>query len=188
MQNLFIVSGPSGAGEDSVINGLVKFLPTERVITTTTRAPRAGESDGHPYHFISKEQFQEKIANGEMVEYAKQYNGNFYGVTKAELERVAASGKIGIWKMDYKGVETAKRIFPNITAIFINAPLDIMEQRIRARGNMTEAHISERMAYTREWLNKHMNIYDYIIENEQGKLNETIRKVCAIIKKRANFA
>lgn len=184
IQNLFIISGPSGAGEDSIIDGLAQLLPIERTITTVTRAPRAGENDGHPYYFISTEQFQKKITDGEMAEYAQHYNGNFYGVTKTELERVTASGKIGIWKMDYKGVETAKKLFPGIIAILITAPLEIMSQRIRARDNVTEDYIAERMAYTKEWL-KHTDIYDYTVTNEQGKLDQAIQEVLAIIRKHA---
>ncbi|MFZ2299547.1 MAG: guanylate kinase [Candidatus Moraniibacteriota bacterium] len=184
MRNIFIISGPSGAGEDSIIDGLVKLLPIERTITTVTRSPRTGESDGHPYYFVSLETFRQKIADGEMAEYAEQYNGNFYGVTTKELERISASGKIGVWKIDYQGVETAKRMFPGIIAIFITAPLNILEQRIRMRDNFTEKYIRERMEYTKEWLN-HTDIYDYQIENEQGRLDEAIQKVAAIIKEHA---
>ena len=184
MRNIFIISGPSGAGEDSIINGLAKLLPIERTITTVTRHPRTGESDGHPYYFVSLETFRQKISDGEMAEYAQQYNGNFYGVTKKELERISASGKIGIWKIDYQGVETAKRMFPGIIAIFISAPLAILEQRVRMRDNLTEEYVKERMEYTKEWL-KHTDIYDYQVENEQGKLDEAIRQVYAIIRKHA---
>ena len=187
MQNIFIISGPSGAGEDSIIDGLAKLMSIERMITTTTRPPRAGENDGYPYYFVSSKQFQKKIASGEMVEYAKHYNGNYYGVTKTELERVAASGKIGIWKIDYKGVETARKLFPGIIAILITAPLLIMSQRIRTRDNVTEEYIAERMAYTREWL-KHTDIYDYTVTNEQGKLDQAIQEVLAIIKKHTSIA
>ena len=108
-----------------------------------------------------------------MIEYAKAYNGNFYGVTKEELKRITAPGKIGIWKIEYKGVMTAKRLFPNIIAILITAPLEILEERIRKRDNPTEAFLQERLAYTKEWL-KHSDIYDYIVENEEGKLDEAI--------------
>jgi guanylate kinase len=182
MNNIFIISGPSGAGEDSVIEGLSKLLPLEKIITTVTRSKRSGESDGHPYYFVSPETFENKIKQGEMAEYAKHYNDNYYGVTREELERVAKSSKIGIWKIDYHGVETANRLFPEIIALFITDPLDILEKRIRMRDNLTETYIQERMAYTKEWL-KHTNIYDYTIENEQDKLDETIEKVYTIIKK-----
>lgn len=187
MQNVFIISGPSGAGEDSIISGLEKFLPVERIITTTTRAPRSGESQGNPYYFISREAFETGITDNRFVEYARQYNDNLYGVTKDEIERVAQSGKIGFWKIDYKGVITAKKLFPGIIAIFISAPLEILESRIRRRDNPGEDYIRERMAYTEEWL-KHTDIYDHTIENEEGGLDEAIQKALAIIRTHATLS
>jgi guanylate kinase len=182
-KNIFIISGPSGAGEDSVIEGLKKILPVERVITTTTRAPRSGESQGNPYYFIPREEFENKITTGEFIEYAKEYNDQFYGVTRSELIRIGNSQKIGIWKIEYQGVITAKKNFPNIVAILLTAPLDIMEARIRRRGNLSEADIAERMAYSKEWLTHYTDIYDYTVENEEGKLDQTIAAFKSIIEK-----
>ncbi len=183
MKNIFIISGPSGAGEDSIIAGLTEKLPIERVITTTTRAMRPGDATGKPYYFVTHEEFEAKKLDGAFVEYAQEYNNQWYGVTKDELERVAASGKIGIWKIEYKGVMTAKQLFPDILAILITAPLDILEVRIRRRDNPTEASVQERMEYTKQWL-KHTDIYDYQVENEEGKLDEAIARVKAIIESR----
>ncbi len=180
-KNLFIISGPSGVGEDSVIDGLERRFPIERVITTTSRNPRPGDSEGNPYYFISKDAFEQGIANDRFFEWAKQYNDNLYGVTHAEIRRVAESGRIGIWKIDYQGVMTAKKLFPGIIAIMLTAPLEIMEARIRRRDNVTETFIKDRMDYTREWM-KHTDIYDYTIENEEGKLDQTIEKVAALIE------
>jgi len=179
--NLFILSGPSGAGEDSIINGLEKIMPIERVTTTTTREMRAGESEGNPYYFISKEEFKKKIKENGFFEYALQYNDNLYGVTFEEIERVKNSGKVGIWKIEYKGVMTAKKLIPGITTIFINAPLDELEERIRRRDNVADEYIKERMEYTKEWL-KHKDIYDHEIMNSNGKLEESTQKVAEIIK------
>ncbi len=145
---------------------------------------RPGESDGNPYYFVSKEVFEQRLAQGEFVEHAEQYNGNLYGITRQELDRLEQSGKIGIWKIEYKGVETAKKLYPGIIAIMISAPLDVLEERIRRRDNPSEAFMRERMAYTEEWL-KHTDIYDYTVENEQGKLDEAIEKVASIIKQHA---
>jgi guanylate kinase len=182
MENVFIVSGPSGAGEDSIIEGLSRVFSLERVITTTTRELRPGESDGHPYYFISRDAFKKRVTENDFVEYAEQYNGNLYGVSKGELGRLAHSGKIGIWKIDYQGAETAKRLFPDIIAIMVSAPLEVLEERIRRRDNPSEEFIRERMAYSEEWL-KHTDIYDYTVENEQGKLDEAIAKVAEIIRR-----
>lgn len=179
--NLFIISGPSGVGEDSTIQGLKKILPLEVVITTTTRDPRPGESQGNPYYFIKPEEFQTGIKNDNFFEYAKEYNDNYYGVTKQEIERVQSLDKIGIWKIEYKGVITAKQQIPGIIAILINAPLEILEKRIRQRGNVSEDFIKERLDYTKKWLN-HKHVYDYEVENVENKLDETIEKVANIIR------
>lgn len=181
--NIFIISGPSGAGEDSIIEGLCEYFPIERVITTTTREMRPGELQGNPYWFVPREKFEEKIKNGGFVEWAEQYNGNLYGVTKEEIERVKNSGKVGTWKIDYKGVISAKKTFPEIPSIFITVPdLPTLERRIRKRDNVTEEYIKERMEYTKEWM-KHQDIYDYKVVNADGKLDEAIQKVAEIIKK-----
>ena len=183
LSNIVIISGPSGAGEDSIIEGLRAYTTVNRVITTTTRDMRPGETDGSPYYFISQEDFETRIANAEMVEWAKQYNGNLYGVTKAELERVNALPGIGTWKIEYQGVITAKKLFPEIRSIFIMADsLDTLAERIRKRGGVTEEFIQERMEYTKEWL-KHEDIYTYKVINHQGKLAEAIQEVVSILQK-----
>ncbi|MFH1744610.1 MAG: hypothetical protein ABH881_00365 [bacterium] len=186
MKNIFIISGPSGAGEDSIIAGIKKIIPIEIVKSTSTRPMRPDESSGNPYYFISEEKFATGIKAGNFLEYAQEYNGHYYGVTHAEIERVQNSGKIGIWKIEYKGVMTAKKLFPEIIAIFINAPLDVLEKRIRARDFANDEYVKERMKYTKEWL-KHLDIYDYKVENEEGKLDKAIQDVVDIIEKnRAN--
>lgn len=182
--NIFIISGPSGAGEDSVIEGLEKYFQIERVITTSTRSMRVGESQGKPYYFISQPEFEKKIEQDELAEYAQEYNDNFYGVTKKELERVKNSGNVGLWKIEYKGVITAKKKFPEIKSIYIAPPsLEILRQRILKRDpNVSEEYLEERMEYTKEWM-KHEDVYDYKVVNEEGKLNETIEKVANVIRK-----
>ncbi len=183
LHNIVIISGPSGAGEDSIIDGLGKYATVNRIITTTTRAMRPGESDGNPYYFISKESFEEKIQNNEMIEWAKQYNGNLYGVTRSELERVNALPGIGTWKIEYQGVISAKKLFPEIKSIFIMADsLDVLIERIRSRSHVTDDYIKERMEYTKEWL-KHEDIYDYKVINRQGHLEEAVKEIVEILKK-----
>lgn len=183
MSNIFIISGPSGAGEDSVIEGLKKILPIEKIITSTARKIRPGEIHGVNYYYISKEEFEEKIRNDALAEWAQEYNDNFYGVTKEELARVDNSGKIGLWKIEYKGVMTAKIKFPEIKSIYIAPPsLEILRQRIKRRDpSVSDEYLDERMAYTKEWM-QHEDIYDYKVVNEEGKLEETIEQVAKIIQ------
>jgi len=180
--NVFIISGPSGAGEDSVIKGLKKHFDIERVITTTTREMRPGESQGRPYYFISKEEFKKGVKNGDFFEWAEEDNNNFYGVTRREIERAKNSGKVVIWKVDYKGVITIKKTLPETVTIMISAPADILEKRIRNRNKVSEEFVRERMEYAKGW-ERNKKFFDYIVENKEGKLNETISKVAEIIKK-----
>ena len=177
---MFIISGPSGAGEDSIIEGLKKILPIERVITTTTREKRSNIFAEDPYYFISKEEFKKGIAENRFFEYAREYNDQFYGVTKKEIERVINCDKIGIWKIEYKGVMTMKKMMPEIIAILITTEsLEVLKQRILSRG-ASEKFVEERMIYTKEWL-KHKDIYDYEVVNYEGKLDEAVEEVRGII-------
>jgi guanylate kinase len=180
-KNIFVIYGPSGSGQDSVIEGVQKKIPIERIVTTVTRPPRPEESQGHPYYFIDRASFEEKIKRGDLLEYVEKYLGVYYGVMTEEVERVAHSGKIGIWKVDFAGARDLKKRFPELTVIFINAPLDIIETRLRRRTTMTEADLQARLTHIREWLPK--SVYDYKVENEEGKLEQTVEAVCAIIEK-----
>ena len=187
--NIFIISGPSGSGQDSVVEGLKEYLPVERIITTTTRDKRQGEIEGNPYYFVSMDRMQEMISRGEMAEYAKEYNDKVYGVTKEELERVAnLKDKIGIWRIEYKGVITAKKEFPEIKSILIAPPsLEILRERILKRdGDVSSDFLEERMRYSEEFM-KHENIYDYKVVNEEGKLEETVEKVAEIIRRNSTL-
>jgi len=181
-KHFIIISGPSGAGEDSVIGRLKNILPIEVVTTTVTRKMRTGESQGKPYYFVTTEQFLKEIEAGNFFEYAKHYNGNYYGVGLNEISRIKEEKKIGVFKVDYQGVRSLKDKIPGIKAILLTAPLDVLENRIRRRDHVDDKYVAERMTYTKEWL-KHKDIYDYEVVNEQGKLAETVEKVAKIIEK-----
>jgi len=179
-QNLFVISGPSGSGKDSIIDGLKKYFPVEYVVTTTSRARREGEIDGRHYYFISEDEFKKRIDKNAFFEWAQVDNGNYYGVTHEEISRAMQSGRITIWKIDIKGVLAAKKLMPGIKAIFISVPLAALEKRIRERDKLSEQYVRERMAYAREWL-RHKSVYDYEVSNEEGRLDEATEAVARII-------
>ena len=95
--------------------------------------------------------------------------------------------KVGIWKIEYKGVIAAKKLLPKVKSVMIDAPEDVLIKRIKNRGDMTEIGLQERLDYNKEWLNN-KHIYDYIVINEEGKLDETIQKVANIIKKETKIS
>lgn len=179
--NLVIISGPSGAGKDSIIEGLIeRGLPIERVITGTTREPRRGESEGKPYYFLSQESMVAKIKQGEMAEHAQVY-GNEYGVTKQELLRVQSlKDSIGIWRVDEQGVRNIRTRYPDALTIGIAAPTEDLLKRTAGRGDKQE-QIKKRMASTKEWTGEE-DLYDYRVENKEGKLGETIDEVVNILR------
>jgi len=180
--NIFIISGPSGSGKDAIIDGLKKILPTKQLITTTSRPKRTGEHQGWPYYFISQKQFEKNIKENKLFEYDFHYK-NYYGLTYDEISRAKTSNKIYFWQAEYKGVIAAKKKIPGLTAIFINSPLEVLINRMRCREAKLDKKIfKQRVEDIKKWL-KHLDIYDYIIENKEGELRQTINQVAKIIKK-----
>ncbi|MBU1146388.1 guanylate kinase [Patescibacteria group bacterium] len=178
----FIISGPSGAGEDSVIEGLGKKIKFERVITTVTRAKRAGEREGKPYHFITVPKFKKMIKNKEFWEWARVY-GDYRGAAHKELNRLMRKKTLALWKVDYQGAETIKKKMPEVLSISISPPsLASLEKRLIKRGQDSLEVIKKRMPFTKKWL-KHTKGYDYIVVNRENKLKETIDRVFKILMK-----
>ncbi len=178
----FIISGPSGAGEDSVIEGLGKRIKFERVITTVTRGKRLGEKEGKPYHFITVPKFKKMIKNKEFWEWAKVY-GDYRGATHKELNRLKRKKILVLWKVDYQGAETIKKKMPEVLSISISPPsLASIEKRLVKRGQDSLEVIKKRMPFTKKWL-KHTKGYDYIVVNKENKLKETIDRVFKILMK-----
>ena len=181
MDRLFIISGLSGAGKDSVIETLKKTgLDFNLVITTTTRPMRSGENEGHPYHFVSEKEFKKLIQNNKLVEWAKVYD-NYYGVQKRDIENLIKGYKPVILKIDYQGAKTIKSKFPKTKVIFILPPsLEILEKRLRVRGQDSKQVIQRRLKEAKNEI-KNLDQWDYVIINEEGKLDETAEEVKKII-------
>jgi len=179
---IFIISGPSGAGEDSVIRELEKIIKFNRVTTTVTRKKRLGEKQGKPYYFVTVKKFKELIKNNKLVEWAIVY-GDYRGCTKKEINRLLKGKSPILWKADWQGIKTIKKIFPEAISILITSPsYQILEKRLVKRGKDSLKTIKQRERFTKEWL-KHKNIYDYIVVNRQGKLKQTTDRVIEIIRK-----
>jgi len=178
----FIISGPSGAGEDAVIRGLGKKIRLKRVVTTVTRKKRTGEREGRPYYFVSVPKFKKMIREGAFVEWAKVY-GDYRGSTKKEINRLSGKKVLALWKIDFQGVRTIKKQMPGVPAVFICTPsLKILEQRLIKRGLDSPVVIKNRRSFTKKWLTK-KRIYDYTVVNREGRLDKTVGNVFSILKK-----
>ncbi len=182
MGKLFIVTGPSGAGKDSVINAVKEQgLQFGQVVTTSTRIMRQNESEGNPYYFITREQFQAKVAAEEMVEWAEVY-GNLYGCTKQEVEAKLNANAIVIVKVDPQGARAYKKMMPEAKTIFIMPPsYEYLEKRLINRETDTPTVIKQRLATAQRELENLLD-WDYLVVNEEGKLNEAAEEVLTIVK------
>ncbi|WII71945.1 guanylate kinase [Bdellovibrio sp. 22V] len=163
---LIIVAAPSGAGKSSFVERLSKEDPRlVDIITYTTRSMRKGESDGHPYHFISSEDFQAKIKEGFFVEWAKVHT-NFYGTSYSSIESAWNQGKCAIMDVDIQGVETFKAKFPDAKTVFILPPsIDELRRRIEKRDGGMPADIEVRMANAEKEI-REASKFDYQIVND----------------------
>ena len=176
----FIISGPSGAGEDSVIEGLKDKIKYERVITTVTRGKRIGEREGFPYYFVSRKKFESMINKDAFIEWADVY-GDYRGATKKEIERLNKKNALALWKVDFQGVETIKKKIPGVLSVLILPPsLKVLEERLIKRKTDTPETIKKRLPFTKKWL-KQRKSYDYTVINEENKLEETIDRVLRIL-------
>ena len=161
---LIVLSAPSGSGKSTVREALMKKEDFAYSISATTRKPRAGESDGVDYWFVTREQFEDKIKNGEMLEYTT-YNGNYYGTPLHEAMRVVNAGRNLILEIEVEGAMNVKRLYPEAVLIMLLPPsFSEQERRLRSRGTETEDVILGRLNRTYEEMSYYPN-YDYIVYN-----------------------
>ncbi|MBZ1348963.1 MAG: guanylate kinase [Candidatus Liptonbacteria bacterium] len=185
---LIIITGLSGAGKDSVVEKLKKKIKFNRITTTTTREKRKGEKQGSPYYFISKAKFQKMIKNGDFFEWAKVY-GNYYGNTYSELKRASRKTTPIILMLDCQGAKAVKKKISTAKVIFITVEsLRSLKKRLVSRGMDSLSVINRRIKQAKKELKtlsrpSAVKQWDFVVVNKEGKLDETVQKVSAYIKK-----
>jgi guanylate kinase len=149
-----IFSAPSGAGKTTLVRHLMSkpALALGFSVSATTRQPRKGEKDGVDYHFLSNEDFAEKVTNGEFVEYEEVYEGLSYGTLCNEVERLWRDGRTPLFDVDVVGGQTLKAVFgDSALSIFVMPPSMLaLEDRLRSRGTEDEAALEKRIAKSQQ--------------------------------------
>lgn len=179
---LIILSAPSGAGKSTLVHHLLNSnLNLEFSISATSRSPRATEKDGIDYYFLSPEEFKQKIANNEFLEYEEVYPDCFYGTLRSEVDRITQKGKNVIFDVDVKGGLNIKRQFGDqALAIFVAPPnMEALKERLLKRGTETHEMIQKRIekaAYEMSFAPQ----FDKVIINDdlekaKKEIEETVR-------------
>ena len=181
MGKLVIFSAPSGSGKTTIVKQLLKRFPQfEFSISATSRQPRGQEQNGVDYHFMSNEEFKERVARGEFVEWEEVYAGTCYGTLKSEMERIWAKGNVIIFDVDVMGGINLKRLFgEDACSMFIMPPsVEELERRLRGRGTDTEEVIQKRIAKAEFELSKAPE-FDHIVVNDV--LDDAVEEATTII-------
>lgn len=163
---LFVVAAPSGTGKTSLVRALMARMPELRFsISYTTRPKRENERHEHDYFFVDKETFERMIVASEFLEHANVY-GNFYGTSRAQVEKVLAAGENMLLEIDWQGAQQIARALPERHAIFILPPSrEALETRLRGRKTDTDEVIARRLRASIEDLS-HWAEFDYVVIND----------------------
>jgi len=164
---LFVITGPSGAGKGTVLKQVIQSLDNLYFsVSATTRAPREGEVDGVHYHFLTKERFEELIANDRFLEYAR-YAENYYGTPLDPVEAHLEQGHDVILEIELQGALQVKKRLPKAVLVFIAPPsFEELESRLRGRGTEKEEVILQRLAIARQEC-ANMDEFRYIVVNDE---------------------
>ena len=178
---LIIISGTTCAGKASVINELIKRNSNLALcISYTSRPMRKGEVNGIDYIFVTRQEFENKIKNDEILEYEKVRYGEYFGTPKKELQELLDTGKDVILEVNVDGAKSIKKMFPEVLLIFIMAPsMEEVKRRIKARGAESPEQIVERFKTAYKEINEIPN-YNYVVINDE--LENAVDKVEAILK------
>jgi guanylate kinase len=159
------VTGPSGAGKGTLIRlVLPRFPDLALAVSATTRAQRPGEVDGVHYWFLERAEFDRRIHAGEFLEWV-DYVGNSYGTLNSEIERLLALGKAPLLELETDGALRVKRRADDAVTVFVTAPVDELERRLRARATESSGVIEERLETARRQLELR-NQFDYVVAND----------------------
>jgi guanylate kinase len=177
---VFVVTGQSGAGKGTLIERLLRSFPRlELAVSATTRARRPGEEEGVHYYFISPAEFDRRLGAGEFLEYHVFPWGQRSGTLSSEIERISAAGRVCVLELETEGALAVAERVPEAVTIFVTAPIEELERRLRERATESAGEIGERLRVAREQFGV-ADRFDYTIENDDlERAAEELRGIVA---------
>jgi guanylate kinase len=177
---VFVITGPSGVGKGTLIRGLMDEVPElELSVSATTRRPRPGEEDGVHYHFLTPEQFEERVQHGDFVEHA-EYSGNRYGTLRAELERRTAAGTPVVLEIELQGARQVREAMPDAVQVFIAPPSeDALRARLVGRGTDDAEQVEQRLATAERELEARGEFQEEVVND---RLEDAVAELSAIVR------
>ena len=176
---LFVISGPSGVGKNTILNRVV--LESEHVrysVSATSRAARPGEVPGSSYFFVSRARFEEMIAQDELLEYA-EYVGNYYGTPLAPIREAMAQGMDVVMDVEVIGAKKIKARVPEAVLVFVaTSSMEMVRQRLEKRGDVSPKAMEERLERA-TWECSQAGSYDYIVLNDD--VDQAVQELQAIM-------
>ena len=183
-RKVFVISGPSGAGKGTLTEILLKRVPSlSRSISATTRRPRPGEINGVDYYFLTDEEFDKHIENGDFLEWA-MVHGNRYGTLRSAVENKLAEGKDVVMVIDVQGAASIKRKMPDAVLIFIKPPsIEELVKRLKVRNTETQAELARRIKNAEAEMEL-AKTYDYVVINDD--VNRAAEELVGIVESLKN--
>jgi guanylate kinase len=176
---VFVITGPSGVGKGTLIRGLMERLPElELSVSATTRAPRAGEQDGVDYHFLTREEFDRRVAVGEFVEHA-DYAGRSYGTLRSELDARVRAGRPVVLEIEVQGARQVRAAMPEAVQVFIAPPsLEALRTRLIGRGTDDAQEVERRLRVAEQELAAQPE-FGHVVVND--RLDDALAHLTAIV-------
>lgn len=178
---LLVISGPAGTGKGTVVSNILARSDDYALsVSATTRAPRYNEVDGVQYHFLTRAQFEQKIEDGQMLEYA-EYVGNYYGTPRERVMEMLETGTNVILEIEVVGAMKIKKLLPDaVTVLLLPPSFATLEERLRGRKTNTEEDIQNRLQQAKLEIGNFAS-YDYIVINEDGASDDAALKIISIV-------
>ena len=179
---LFVISGPSGAGKDTLVDALRARMPTLRYsVSATTREPRPGEREGEHYFFISREEFRRRLDSDGFLEW-REYNGNAYGTPRSYIEATLRDGFDVVMKPEVNGAMAIVRAFPEAVSIFVLPDkFSNLRRRLLERRTESNDEIARRLSIAHEEI-RFVRNFDYLVINQERRSEEAVDDLAAIFR------